>query len=138
MSDADLRRDLVTANRVAHHEGLFEAFGHISARVPGSQDWFYIARRMSPALVTADDLLCMDVRGNVVEGSGRPNMEFWIHASIYAARPDVGVVVHAHPPYCVALANAGQTVRALYEGSFTGGTSYFGLTASGFLFPVLT
>jgi ribulose-5-phosphate 4-epimerase/fuculose-1-phosphate aldolase len=113
VSDADLRRDLVTANRIAHHEGLFEAFGHISARVPGSQDRFYIARRMSPALVTQDDLLGMDVRGNVVEGSGRPNMEFWIHAGIYAARPDVNVVVHAHPPYCVALANVGQTVRPL-------------------------
>lgn len=113
MSEADLRRDLVTANRIAHHEGLFEAFGHISARVPGSQDRFYIARRMSPALVTEDDLLCMDVRGNVVEGSGHPNMEFWIHAGIYAARLDIGVVVHAHPPYCVALGNVGQTVRPL-------------------------
>jgi ribulose-5-phosphate 4-epimerase/fuculose-1-phosphate aldolase len=113
LSDADLRRDLVTANRIAHHEGLFEAFGHISARLPASPERFYIARRMSPALVTEDDILCMDVRGNVVEGSGRPNMEFWIHAGIYAARPEVKVVVHAHPPYCVALGNVGQTVRPL-------------------------
>jgi ribulose-5-phosphate 4-epimerase/fuculose-1-phosphate aldolase len=113
VSDENLRRDLVTANRIAHHEGLFEAFGHISARVPGTQERFYIARRMSPALVTEDDILCMDVRGTVVEGSGRPNMEFWIHAGIYAARRDVDVVVHAHPPYCVALANVGQTVRPL-------------------------
>lgn len=108
-----IRRELVTANRVAHREGLFEAFGHISVRVPGTSDRFYIAPRLSPALVTEDVLLTMDLDGHVVEGVGRPNMEFWIHAGIYRARSDVQVVVHAHPPYCVALANVGQTVRPL-------------------------
>jgi ribulose-5-phosphate 4-epimerase/fuculose-1-phosphate aldolase len=110
-SPSEVRQTLVVANRIAHREGLFEAFGHISARVPGTPDRFYIAPRISPALVTEDVVLCMDVQGNVVEGSGRPNMEFWIHAGIYAARSDVNAVVHAHPPYCVAIASVGQTVR---------------------------
>ena len=111
--EQQLRHDLVLANRIAYREGLFEAFGHISVRVPGTET-FYIAPRMSPALVTEDVLLHMDVRGNVLEGSGRPNMEFWIHAGIYKARPDVNAVVHAHPPYCVVISSTGQTVRPLY------------------------
>lgn len=116
MTDVDLqklKRDLVTANRIAHREGLFEAFGHISVRVPGTSDRYLIAPRMSPALVKEELILTMDLQGEVLEGRGRPNMEFWIHAGIYKARPDVNVVVHAHPPYCVAVGNVGQTVRPL-------------------------
>jgi len=108
-----IRHELVIAHRIAHREGLFEAFGHISVRVPGAPDRFYIAPRISPALVSDDVLLTMDLDGRVVEGAGRPNMEVWIHIGIYRARADVQVVVHAHPPYCVAIGNVGQTVRPL-------------------------
>lgn len=111
--EAELRRKLVLANRIAYGEGLFEAFGHISARIPGTET-FLIAPRISPALAREETLLRMDLEGQVVEGNGRPNMEVWIHIGIYRARPDVQVVVHAHPPYCVAIGNSGRTVRPLY------------------------
>ena len=110
---ARLRADLVTANHIAYHERLFEAFGHVSVRLR-STDRFCIASRISPALVTENQLLVMDTSGEVLEGQGRPNMEFWIHAGIYRARPDVQVVVHAHPPYSVIVGSTGQTVRPLF------------------------
>ena len=50
-----------------------------------------------------------------MEGSGEPNSEFWIHARIYAARPDVGGVAHVHPPACVVLGQIGATLRPLHN-----------------------
>src|SRR5438105_11875484 len=57
----------------------------------------------------------MDLDGNPLEGDGTPNSEFWIHARIYAARPDVGAVAHVHSPGCVVLSQLGQTVRPLHN-----------------------
>ncbi|HEU5444591.1 MAG TPA: class II aldolase/adducin family protein [Pseudolabrys sp.] len=69
---------------------------------------------MSPALVRQDNLLVLDVEGNQLAGDGRPNTEFWIHARIYKARPDVQSVCHVHPPSCVVLGSLGGTIRPLH------------------------
>lgn len=111
---AELRRDVALANRIAHRTGLVSAFGHISARVPGTAT-FLIPTRSSPALAHPDRLILLDLDGNRLEGEGTPNTEFWIHARIYAARPDVGAVAHVHAPACVVLGQTGQTVRALHN-----------------------
>lgn len=42
----------------------------------------------------------------------RPSSELLMHLAIYAARPDVMAVVHAHPPTATGFASAGRTVRA--------------------------
>lgn len=107
-----IKRDLVTASHVVHHEGLVNAFGHVSARIPGT-DTFLFPPRMSPALVRMDNLLVLDVEGNKLSGEGRPNTEFWIHARIYKARPDVQGVCHVHSPNCIVLTSLGETLRPL-------------------------
>jgi ribulose-5-phosphate 4-epimerase/fuculose-1-phosphate aldolase len=110
----DLRRDVALANRIVHRAGLVTAFGHVSARLPGT-DTFLFPTRASPALASPERLLVLDCDGNRREGEGEPNTEFWIHARIYAARPDVGSVAHVHSPACVALGQIGQTVQVLHN-----------------------
>ena len=61
-----------------------------------------------------DNLLVLDVEGNRLSGHGRPNTEFWSHARIYKARPDVQSVCHVHPPNCVVLGSVGETIRPLH------------------------
>lgn len=111
---ASLRRDVALANRVVHRAGLSTAFGHVSARVPGS-DRFLIPTRASPALARAETLLLLDCEGRKLEGGGAPNTEFWIHARIYASRPEVGAVAHVHAPACIVLGQLGATVRVLHN-----------------------
>ena len=111
---AALRQDVALANRIVHRVGLVSGFGHVSARIPGT-DRFVFPTRASPALARAERLLVLDLDGNILEGDGTPNTEFWIHARIYAARPDVGSVAHVHPPACVALGQIGQTVRVMHN-----------------------
>jgi ribulose-5-phosphate 4-epimerase/fuculose-1-phosphate aldolase len=112
----DLERtklDIVTASHILHRQGIAAAFGHVSARIPGTET-FIFPPRMSPALVRKDNLLVLDVDGNQLSGEGRPNTEFWIHARIYKARPDVHSVCHVHPPSCVVLGSLGETIRPLH------------------------
>jgi len=115
-----LREEVAVANRIAHATGMVTAFGHVSARVPGT-DTFLIPPRTSPMLATAAALLTVDLDGRVVDGDGAPNSEVWIHARIYAARPDVGGVAHVHAPSCVVLGQIGRTVRPLHNSGAVSG-----------------
>jgi len=110
----ELGEDVALANRILERVGLSHAFGHASARVPGTNT-FLLPTRRSPGLAEADALLLIDTEGRLVAGEGEPNSEFWIHARLYAARPDVGGVVHAHPPACVCLTQVGQPHRVVHN-----------------------
>jgi len=111
---AELRRDVATANHILERLGLSHAFGHASARIPGTNT-FLLPTRRSPGLAEAEGLLTIDTEGRIVAGEGEPNSEFWIHARIYAARADVAGVVHAHPPACVCLTQVGQPHRVVHN-----------------------
>lgn len=110
----ELRRDVATANRILERVGLSNAFGHASARIPGTNT-FLLPTRRSPGLAQADNLLVIDTEGRLVTGDGEPNSEFWIHARLYAARADIGGIVHAHPPACVCLAQIGEPHRVVHN-----------------------
>ena len=109
-----LREDVALANRIIERMGLSQAFGHASARIPGTNT-FLIPPRRSPGLAEALELLVIDTEGRIVSGDGEPNSEFWIHARLYAARPDVGGIVHAHPAACVCLTQIGEPHRVVHN-----------------------
>ena len=121
-----LRRDVALANRIIERFGLSGAFGHVSARIPGT-DTFYFPTRRSPGLADENRLLVLDAEGRILSGEGTPNSELWIHARTYAARPDVGGVAHAHPPACVCLTQIGQPHRVVHNqgGAFHEGVPEF-------------
>jgi ribulose-5-phosphate 4-epimerase/fuculose-1-phosphate aldolase len=114
------------ANRIVHAAGLVNAFGHVSARIPVSET-FLFPTRASPALASPKRLLVLDTDGNILDGDGEPNTEFWIHARIYAARPDVSSVAHVHSSACVVLGQIGQPLKVLHNsgGAFADGVPLF-------------
>jgi ribulose-5-phosphate 4-epimerase/fuculose-1-phosphate aldolase len=122
-----LRQDVALANHIVHAAGLVSAFGHVSARIPDAADTFLFPTRASPALADAARLLILDLDGNRRQGQGEPNTEFWIHARIYAARPDVQAVAHVHSPACVVLGQIGQPLLPLHNhgGMFGDGVPLF-------------
>lgn len=120
--EESLRRDVALANRIIERFRLSGGFGHVSARIPGT-DTFVFPTRRSPGLADENRLLVLDSDGKLLSGEGTPNSELWIHARIYAARPDVGGVAHAHPPACVCLTQIGQPHRIVHNqgGGFLNG-----------------
>jgi HCOMODA/2-hydroxy-3-carboxy-muconic semialdehyde decarboxylase len=102
-----LLEDLVDANHILAHEGIVDAFGHVSARHDKDPQRFLLARNMAPGQVQADDILQFALDGTPLDaGDRRVYLERFIHGAIYRARPDVMAVVHSHSqavlPFTVA------------------------------------
>ena len=89
--------ELAVANRILAHEGVVDAFGHVSVRHPDDPSRFLLSRSRAPELVTPGDIREFTFDGQPVEDRGESQYgERPIHGSIYAARPDVMSVVHSH------------------------------------------
>lgn len=52
----------------------------------------------------AEDLLVIDLSGNVVEGSMKPSGETPMYLNFFKERPDINSVIHCHPPFTNAFA----------------------------------
>lgn len=56
---------------------------------------------LSYETLRAEDVCLVTPDGRLVEGP-RPSVELPMHLAVYAARPDVGAVVHTHSPHATA------------------------------------
>jgi L-fuculose-phosphate aldolase len=65
----------------------------------------------SLAEITPDRVQLVDPDGNVLVGEGPRHSEYPIHTEILEARPDLGGVVHTHPPFATAVGASGQPLR---------------------------
>lgn len=93
----EFQSELATANHILFHYGVVDAFGHVSMRHPHKADTFLLSLNKAPATVQAKDILSFDLQGNLLgDGGQKVYLERFIHASIYASRPDVQAVVHSH------------------------------------------
>jgi len=94
---AAIARQLHAAGWVANHDG------NVTAR-DGTR---YLATptATSKRLIGDRDLIELDAKGAVV-GSGKVFGEIGLHLCVYERRPDVGCVVHAHPPCATAIASS--------------------------------
>ena len=61
----------------------------------------------------ADDMVVVDLEGNVVEGLYRPSSDTATHLALYRRYPDLGGVVHTHSTHATAWAQAGLAIPAL-------------------------
>jgi HCOMODA/2-hydroxy-3-carboxy-muconic semialdehyde decarboxylase len=106
--------DLVSANRILGHEGILDACGHVSARHPAAPGSFMLSRARAPELVEEADLLKFSLVGEPLRPDDRPlYLERYIHAAIYAARPDVGAVCHSHTPSVLAFSVSRTPLRSV-------------------------
>jgi len=112
----DARSLLATANHILVHEGILDAYGHVSVRDPDSERNFLLARYLPPSLVTPGDIRAFGFDGDLVvpEETGLYSERF-IHAAVYEARPDVGAVCHTHAPDLVAFGIAGVEPRPVFH-----------------------
>lgn len=62
--------------------------------------------------MTADDMVIIDMDGNVVEGKYRPSSDTPTHLYLYKVFPEIGGIVHTHSTNAVAWAQAGQNITA--------------------------
>ena len=92
-----LIEELAVANRILGHEGVIDAFGHVSVRHPDDPGRYLLSRSRSPLVVEPDDILEYTLDSEpVVPPTTRLYSERVIHGCIYQARSDVMAVCHHH------------------------------------------
>jgi HCOMODA/2-hydroxy-3-carboxy-muconic semialdehyde decarboxylase len=99
---AQIKDDLVTANRILAYHHVVDSFGHVSIRHPENPKHFLMSRARAPNCVEIGDITEFTLDGAVVgHEPGKPYSERFIHGAVLEARPDVMAVVHNHSPNVV-------------------------------------
>lgn len=83
---------------MAGTSGNLSAFCHQEKRIvitPSSYDY---------SIMKEEDMVVIDLEGNVTEGFRRPSSEWKMHAGIYKSLDRTGAVVHTHSPYATSFA----------------------------------
>ena len=62
--------------------------------------------------MTADDMVVVDLDGNIIEGKLSPSSDTESHLYVYQHRDDVNGMVHTHSNYATAFAAVGKTIPA--------------------------
>jgi 3,4-dihydroxyphthalate decarboxylase len=115
----ELRESVAQACRILAMEGVVNGvLGHVSVR---AGDGRMLIRARGPAehgvlFSQPEDIRLVDFDGNgddPAEGYSMPN-ELPIHGETLRRRPEVGAVVHAHPPAVLACGVAGLTLRPVF------------------------
>ena len=84
-------------------EGIIAVSGHVSARIPGTDRVVIGPGDVTRDILTADDIITVDLNSKKIDGKTREPLETEIHTGIYRARPDVMSVMHSHPVHSVVF-----------------------------------
>ena len=105
--------------RILAAEGQEDSiFGHASYRIDDG-GFRLKASGFGLSEVSSKDLVSVGLQGERLAGDAGIHNEWPIHAGIYAARADVGAVVHTHPTYASAFSALDAPILPVtHEGSF--------------------
>jgi L-fuculose-phosphate aldolase len=126
MSDAALRDAVVQACRGMLAAGLTRGTsGNLSARAAGGMLITPSAvpfEQLEPELLLRVPVVVDAAEPPAIAGL-RASTEWRLHAAVLRARPEVGAVLHAHPPYATALACMRRSIPSFhYMVAVAGGT----------------
>ena len=114
MSETEgLKQQLVDCIRMLESSDIIDYNGHASTRAGEGRMYINIGTCQRSQLTT-DDICTIDFDGNVLEGNGKPPLEFHLHAGIYKTRSDVEAIVHAHPKWSTFLTMVGESYEPVY------------------------
>jgi L-fuculose-phosphate aldolase len=84
--------------------------GNISLRVP--QGVLISSTNVCLNDMGEEDVVLIDLDGNVLDGSKKPSSEKFLHTEIYELRDDINAVIHSHCPYITAFSVANEAMAA--------------------------
>ena len=112
-TEQHLRREIVRVGKLMYDKGLIVATdGNVSARLDANRI-LATPSGLCKGFMEPEQLIVVDLDGNRIgptnpaNRSLKPTTEMLMHLEAYRRRPDIGGVVHAHPPTTVALSIAG-------------------------------
>jgi L-fuculose-phosphate aldolase len=128
---AELRQQLADALSMMERAEVIDFNGHMSCRLPGTEQVLINSGKSVRSALTADDIIAIDMDGRPVQGDVVPPMEFHINTEIYRRRPDVNAVAHTHPLWSTLFSMAGEEVKPVtMQAAVMGPIRFFPKTAS--------
>lgn len=116
----EVRVDLAACYRIAAHYRMTDLiYTHISARVPGPEDYFLInAFGLLWDEISASTLVKVTLDGDIVDdptGNGINRAGYVIHSAVHRARPDLMCVMHTHTAAGIAVSAQEQGLLPLSQ-----------------------
>lgn len=109
-----LREEVATTARRMISSGLVKGTsGNVSARTP-ENDVLVTPSGLDYAELGPEDVVLVDLAGNLLDGSWKPSTETPMHTGIYRARPEVHGIVHTHSRYSTTLACLGWPIPPVH------------------------
>lgn len=111
---ADARREVTLVAQAMYHRGLVVGtWGNVSRR---QDDLLAITPSgMSYDIITPEDVVVINLQGELIEGKWQPSTEWRLHCMVYEQQAAVQSIVHTHSPYAAAFAVAGQSIPPVLE-----------------------
>jgi L-fuculose-phosphate aldolase len=109
VNEYEIKKQICEIGKRIYDRGMVAANdGNISVKI-NDNEFLCTPTGVSKGFMTPDYICRVDKEGNVLEANGsfKPSSEIKMHMRVYAQRPDVKSVVHAHPIYATSFAIAG-------------------------------
>lgn len=107
---------IVDTGRELYKQNLtIGTWGNISFLDPDTDLVYIKPSGMEYNEVETKDIVVLDKKGKIVEGTKKPSIETPMHLAIYNARDDVGAIIHYHPIYSSVLAVTGLSLPGISE-----------------------
>jgi len=110
-ANAVARRMALCCRQLAAGGLIAGRVGNLSVRL-GPDRVLVTPSGLIKSLLVAGDMVEVGLSGRKRRGRRNPTSELDLHLRILTARPDVGAVVHAHPPAATGFAVAGEEIPA--------------------------
>ncbi len=110
-TEDQLRDDVIRVGRLVFEKGWVAANdGNITLRLD-ERRLLATPTGVCKGMMKPEDLIVCDLDGGKLSGERERTSEMGMHLTIYRMRPDVGGVVHAHPPVATGFAAAGRALN---------------------------
>ena len=115
--EAERGEVLEAVHRISAAGLVAGASGNVSRRIstPDGDVFAITASRVPYHRFKLDDVLVVDVNVDPIVGDGVPSSESLLHLAMYAARQDVGAVIHTHSIHASAFAVANRRIPPILD-----------------------
>lgn len=111
----ELSQKVLAACRILAHRNLVEAFGHFSARIPGTDTFLITPRRSLSQVTRPEHLVVVNFAGDAISDAPEPPLELYIHACLYRTRADIGAIARTHSFNASVLGALGMSVGVVHD-----------------------
>ena len=100
---SEMKKEIIDAGiMLDRYELVSLTCGNLSVRMPSGEILVTPSGMMYEKMVE-DDMIVMDLDGNIIEGTRKPSSDTPAILHIFRERPDINAVIHTHQPYATAV-----------------------------------